>query len=210
MYRMKRRLPGGEKHLQMSLAEGESFLVNKATVAKPKQLLLFPDERKLRKVLKYIVKRCDGSKSVHVQKRLKAYRSSTELVFKAQDLWESHILTSEQIADGLWRPFPLYNLSDSEMKKIIGTVRDIMDKQKRVIIPSQLLGLAVLNVVDTRLRKDTASHYFKTNHVKGLSMGRRSYASRILRASGYIVEHGNCWCRTNKEFDEKDFLKKQT
>jgi hypothetical protein len=206
MYRMKRHLPGGgEKHLQMSIAEDESFIVKKQPTAKPKQFLLFSDERKLRKILKYVVKRCDGSESVHVQKRLKAYRSAIELVFRAQDLWESHILTSEQIADGLWRLFPLYNLPNEEMKKIIDSVREVMDEQNRVIIPCQLLGLAVLNVVDSRLQKNTASRYFKTKYIKDRSMGRRSYASRLLRGCGYIEESGTtCWRRTDKEFDEKD------
>jgi len=155
--------------------------------------------------LEYVVEKLNGSEVKQVQLRLEVFPSPTKLIFNAEELWTSGEFTTDEITDGLWYPFPLYNISDEKMETLIGQMRAVLEKKGRIIIPCQLLSLAVLNVVDIRIKKDKTSHYFKTNHIKELSMGRRSYAARVLKTKGYIEEHANVWLRTDKEFDQEDF-----
>ena len=158
----------------------------------------------IRQILKLKYDTEDGE-VVHVQKRLNGvYPSPVEIVFKAEYLWSSGELSLEQLSDALWRRFPLYNLDDEKMLELIVHMGGILEKKSRIIIPRQLLSLAVLNVVDSRLNKDNMSRYFKSKYLE-LSMGRRSYASRFLRENGYIEERGNVWMRTQKKFNQEDF-----
>lgn len=156
--------------------------------------------------LEYVIEKLDGSKSKHIQLRLKVFPSADEIIFDAERFWRSGELTIDQLVTDLeQRPFPLYNISDDKMDVLIYKLRDAVERKRCMFIPCQLLSLAVLNVMDSRLQKDKMSNYFKTKYIKGLSMGRRSYAARILKTKGYIRESGNVWARTNKKFDQEDF-----
>lgn len=201
---MKRWPP--RKHLQLSIDEDESLFVHEEAT-RPKQLFLFPGkkEKGCRKTLRYTVKKYGGSEIEHVQEHLMPKPTTVDLVFNFERLYHSHELSIEQICLGLWRLFPLYNLNDAKMSELIEKVRHSLERKKGTNMPSQLLALAVLNLVDSRLQKNTSSRYFKTKYLPDLSMGRRSYAARLLRKHGYIVENGSGWYRTDKEFDEKDF-----
>jgi len=159
--------------------------------------------KKYRKDIEFVI----NDNVVHEQMRLRdIHLSPVELVFKAEEMFKEEKISKDQIINGLWRNFPLYNLSDDYMEHLIIHMRKSFDRKKRVIIPKKLLSLAVLNFVDSYLKKKTTSRYIKTKYIKDLSTGRRSYATRTLKSLGYLEEHGNCWRRTDKVFDEKDFV----
>jgi hypothetical protein len=145
-----------------------------------------------------------GRRNRYVQLRLDVFPSSTEFVFNAEKLWKSGVLSRRQVALGFRRPFPLCNISD---EKKIGELIDhiVFEGRKQLIVPTQFLALAFLNMVDNHLGRDNMSRFFKSKHFKGLSMGRRSMACRLLKDRGYIVDYGSCWYRTDKKFDERDF-----
>lgn len=147
-----------------------------------------------------------GNKCTHKQRRLSFINiSPVDLVFKAEELWTKKIIDEEQILIGLWCKFPLYNISDDGMERNIMKMKNNFRAKNRIIIPHKLLTLALINYIDIYLDKKTMAKYIKTKYIKGLSPGRRSYATRILKNMEYLVEYGRCWKRTGKEFNPVDF-----
>lgn len=212
--RKKKKKADKERYLQLSITDDSSSLVIKKTYSHVQTHMTKHNAGELRNLEVFSVKKRDGSKQKQVQNRLKVHRSSTEIVFNAPVLWKSKVLSTEQIANGLQRPFPLYNLSKHRMAVIIRNVRKNIVKHDDIVFSRQLLALAVLNLVDSDLTNNTdtnvyRSRYFKSRDIRGLSMGRRSNASRFLKAYSYIEEYGNCWYRTDKIFDPRDFWLKK-
>jgi len=187
-------------HFQLSL-DGSNKIEYKLS-EKKKEIGI--DLKKIKRTIKHVI---DKNKNlVHRQKTLQdVTRSPISFVFNAEELWKEGNLNDEKIKRGLWQPFPLHNLCNKKMALLIDDMNKGLGRKQRVIVPKELLGLAVLNYVDNYLSKKTTSHYIKTRNIKDLSAGRRSYASRMLKDLGYIEEHGSCWRRTDKIFNEKDF-----
>jgi len=148
----------------------------------------------------------EGKDVFHKQKKLQdIFDSPIGIVFNAENLWREKKISMKEIEMGLYMPFPKYNISNQKMILLIEEMDKGLSHRQRVIIPKELLSLATLNYIDNYLDRKTASIYIKSRRIKDLSAGRRSCASRILKNLGYIEEFGNCWKRTEKVFDEKDF-----
>jgi hypothetical protein len=162
-----------------------------------------PDPRAYRNDIEFVI----NPKVIHTQKRLRGlHLSPVDLMFRAESLWKEKKLTAEEIFLGIWHKFPLYNISDDGLNIHIGSMKKNFVRKGRMIIPHKLLGLALLNYVDSYLKKKTSSCYIKTKYIKDLSPGRRSYASRMLKECGYLELFGSsCWKRTSKTFNVKDF-----
>jgi len=112
----------------------------------------------------------------------------------------------EKIMEKIYLPFKRHNVDDRQMRKLAHELGEVIGKE-RIIIPKELLSLALLNRIDEYLAcPHHSNHYFKTsNTMDDFSLGRRSAGMRHLTTLGYIVRHGNQWKRTEKEFDETDF-----
>lgn len=139
-----------------------------------------------------------------------------DLICNADSYLESKKVSPEQVIDGMWNSFPLYNLCEDKLEDIIMHMHNEFEKNNQVSIPCQLLCLAALNTTDIYCNKRHISN-FRSRHVKvniednmiTLSTGRWGYANRILKQKGYIGRWGNRgsnrWIRTDKDYDEKDF-----
>lgn len=143
---------------------------------------------------------------VHIQKRLKdVVPSPVDIVFRAEELLESGNLDIKRLIHGLCKNFPLYNLDKAKMIELVEIFKKTYLRKKKVIIPKELLSLALLNRVDGILQKENMANFFKTKYIDDLSMGRRVYGARFLHENNYIIERGRVWERTDKEFDQMDF-----
>ena len=148
----------------------------------------------------------EGKKIVHIQKRLKGIiPSPVEIVFRVDELLNSGEYDIESILRGLCRGFPLYNLDNDKMREMLFYLKKRFCKNKRLIMPKELISLALLNRMDKILKQQNKAFYFKTKYLKNIPMGRRIYASRYLHENKYIVERGHVWERTSKEFNQNDF-----
>ena len=201
----RNKIEGGHIHFQLSLDGTNKIKYEyKPSFEEEKNKCNQNYVKKIRKKIEYVVDK--GKNIVHRQERLQGIlMSPINIVFKAEDMWMDDKLSVEQIIRGLWQPFPLYNLNNRKMEKLIEDMKRGLGYRGKVVIPKELLGLAVLNYIDSYLKRKNTSYYIKTRYVKGLSTGRRSYGFKILKRLGYVEEHGNCWKRTDKFFNEKDF-----
>ena len=180
---------------------GNKVCVQKCLDGKIKEI-----EKKIVEKEKIVLSDRTKDKKLELKFREKEKFTPMQIISNAEELFSSGKLNIEELADGIAQPMPLYNIENKNMmERIISNLKSTIETKGKVIVPSQLLSLVLLNSVDMKVRQKKMSCYFKTKKVAGLSMGRRSYASRILSQTGYIIEHGNSWERTKKEFCESDF-----
>jgi len=144
-------------------------------------------------------------KLISIQKRLEDIMpSAVDIVFCAEELLCSGDYNIDRLINCIQKKFPLYNIDQQHMSELLESIKETFNRTKRLIIPKELLSLAMLNRVDKILKKKN-SGYFKTKILNQVSIGRRNYATRYLHNNEYIADMGNIWKRTGKEFREEDF-----
>jgi len=146
-----------------------------------------------------------NTESDKIQQHLNPFPSSVDMVVRLGEYFNGKKSEADRIAANLWKPFYLYNIDNDKMKYHIDVVHGVLIKKKRPIVPTELLSLAVLNMIDKRMMRSNTSSYFKTKHLVGVSPGHRTVSTKYLKKCGYIVECGNCWKRTGKCFNQRDF-----
>lgn len=145
-------------------------------------------------------------KIITVQKHLEdIVPSPVDIVFCGEELLDSGEYNIDRLIYCIQKKFPLYNIDKEHLSKMLESIKETFNKTNRLIIPKELLSLAMLNKVDKILKKKNNSGYFKTKMLSQVSIGRRNYATRFLHNNNYIADMGNVWKRTEKEFREEDF-----
>ena len=130
-----------------------------------------------------------------------------KVVFKLEKYIREDNERADDLVNQLWYPFRKHNLNKEHMECLIRKARKALKKKGRIILPAELITLAALNQIDNYLsRPRTSSNCFKTRVLNDLVVGRRASATRELKRKGYITQIGNRWKRTDKQFDETDFI----
>lgn len=147
-------------------------------------------------------KKTDGTKKITKAKRLEY------IIFGADAQIKQNADTVKSIERELCcHPFKIHNIPLEEKKILVRCLLESFQKEK-LIIPEELLALAMLNIVDDILIRKNIKYFNWTFHVKDISTWRKSCAAKILKRKGYIeIVSTNCWLRTEKEFEESDFYK---
>jgi len=139
---------------------------------------------------------------------IQSYPSPEDIIFSIDEKIRVENIQPKIITRILMYPFKIYNVRDSDQyTKLVNQFGKTIDsRKKRFIVPSQLVTLVALNMIDSYLAKpNTSKRFFKTWVLKDLDVGRRASATRELKRKGYIEQWGNRWRRTEKPFDESDF-----